>query len=70
LDQEPCDRPRKVQKRQLRGVGAEELVDWVYRRLLQAEAVLDAKEPEVHQEDGPEAQQRFALEILALYLGR
>src|SRR5829696_323050 len=70
LDQEACDRPRQVQKRQLRGVGAEELVDRVYRRLLQAEAVLDAKEPEVHKQYGPEAQRRFALEILALDLGR
>jgi hypothetical protein len=70
LDQEACDRSRQVQQRQLRGVGAEELVDRVYRRLLQAEAVLDAKEPEVHKQYGPEAQRRFALEILALDLGR
>ena len=53
------DRSGQVEDRQVAGIGAEELVDRVHRGLLHPEAVLDAEEPEVHQQDLPHVHQRL-----------
>ena len=59
LDEQAGDRPGQVEDRQLVGAGAEVVVDRVHGGLLHAEAVLDAEEPEVHQQDLRHAHQRL-----------
>ena len=59
LDEQTGDRSRQVQDRQIPRIGAEELIHRVHRGLLHAEAVLDAEEPEVHDQDRRHRHQRL-----------
>src|SRR4051794_7982220 len=59
LDEQSGDRTGQVQDRRISWLGAQELIHRIHSSLLHAEAVLDAEEPEVHDQDRRHRHQRL-----------